>query len=80
VKLEHSDNQIVRQLFGFLQDQHRMIVLLVRNDLAIIEAIQSQVPPSRLRSAASTVLATLYSADELSDRILRLDAEIQRQG
>jgi hypothetical protein len=63
-------------LLQFLAEQQRMISVLCRNDLLLIESILSG-PDVRegLASAAATVRATLYSLDELGDKIRAVDAQ-----
>ena len=69
-----EDNQM---LLRFLQQHQSMIRELCRNDLLVIESILSG-PDAReaLAAAAARVRATLYSLDELGDKILAVDAKI----
>ncbi len=71
-----EDNEIVLQLLG---EQQRMICVLCRNDLLLIESILSGPDVAEgLVVAAATVRATLHSVDALGDRILEVVAKIRR--
>jgi hypothetical protein len=76
--MEPDNNQIILQLFATFLDQQSTLRDLARNDLLLIEAIQLDASPEALRDAASTVRATLYSVDEVGDRIRRLAEQVQR--
>jgi hypothetical protein len=68
-----EDNQMLLQ---FLVQQQRMIGTLCRNDLLLIESLLSGPDVAEgLASAAATVRATLYSLDELGDKILAVGAK-----
>lgn len=62
-------------LLHFLMQQQRMICELCRNDLLLIESILSGQSPEGLAAAAEVVRATLYSVDELGDKIEQADSQ-----
>jgi hypothetical protein len=62
-------------LLHFLMQQQRMICELCRNDLLLIESILSGQAPEGLAAAAAVVRATLYSVDELGDKIEQADSQ-----
>ena len=72
-----ENTEIVRQFLEIAQEQQRNMSDLGRNDLLLIGCLQSSASPEAIAVAAATVRSTLYSVDELADKIRSLSAEIQ---
>ena len=76
--MESNSDEILLQLCETIADITTGLRDLARNDLLLIESVQLGASPTILGAAAATVRSTLYSVDELADKIQKLSRATQR--
>ena len=72
-----THKEMLQHLLDAMLEQQRQLCELSRNDLMVIESLRSEISPEAVHAAASAVRSTLYSVDELSDKLRVLSSQVR---